>query len=542
MLIEVRARRHDGKWLLSSKAAAPDAVFADKALQRAELLGKRKLEEIYSRLGKSAGVFRFELSKVFLGDGEVALGLAAAFAEDCLSAARDEYSSVMPSAEMSMPLIRNAFAEATGVCGPDSLGVLRRTLTWWCAAALSLPLLLLHALIFGARASTTNIDVDHDLFLAVHAEWSNRTRHVLSALPHSSLRTKVVLLGRPRKARSAVASLFARHMGHNRLDVLRPFSIVAAVKSLPSFLNQLNFGLDLVNCYRWNLTFRDLLGVTYRLALGAAQASWWQSSRLSPKVVVFGQTGLADLSMLESAMQASGTTTIHAFHGITAGINFTGSSDIAVTRCEYDARWHMGLGGYGRCVAYAEAIPTLQPSGSGVLLMSNLAHPMNKRFQQHQLADEKVLLEFVARCARAFNPNCQLRWHPHPVYRSLTKDHQEELDLLARRLGYMGLEHDETFIDAARRAQFVFSSRSTVLIELLAVGVVPILVDLQFSAPSVLDVYPCTINSENTANQVLTKMFVDSERSLFLKHAWQEIGPAAKLSRDQLLSATGGLA
>jgi hypothetical protein len=254
---------------------------------------------------------------------------------------------------------------------------------------------------------------------------------------------------------------------------------VQALAALPRILCE---GLAEASNQTLRPAFREQVAIAFRVFLGAVSARWWVNSGVKAGTVIFGHTGTADTTVLEQAMQENGAQTVHAVHGLATGPNFVGISNLALFRCGYDARKYAQLNCYGACTA--QPAPRKMPSrgAEGILLLTNLAHPMNPDFAAHGLEAELNLLRAVAGAARMLGHKAGLMlWKPHPVIAQLPEEVAVELRREALALGYQELPHGPSLISAAESVRWVLTSPSTVCVDLLAEGVLTLVLDPQGS-------------------------------------------------------------
>ena len=125
----------------------------------------------------SAGVWRLELPKACLDEGEVAIGLAEYLAEQCcLDPGRDHAVRALER-EVSVRSIILTLRERG-----QSVAEVRAWQAWdrvqLAVAALAAMVMWLATLARSIREPKLQV-ARAEWILAVHGEWSNRTRHVL---------------------------------------------------------------------------------------------------------------------------------------------------------------------------------------------------------------------------------------------------------------------------------------------------------------------------------------------------------------------------
>lgn len=318
--------------------------------------------------------------------------------------------------------------------------------------------------------------------LALHGELSNRTRHILESVTASECPDFVLLLGMPRTGLGEVQKVWAPFLGPSPPPVHRPASLSSLLGSLLDSLRALARARTMERTCPVRPGWRQQIAILARMVLGEASARWWRRHGCVSRIT-YGHTGTADTTRLELAQQATGCVTVHAVHGISGGRNFIGRSDVAIFRCGHDADWHTRLGGYGRCEWLPSNKPTWRRGESGLLLLSSLAHPMYLGWQLHGIQEESALLEAVARAANAVGADGPRYWMPHPALRKLPGEQQKTLSSLAKRLGFCVPQNGTHFTALANEVRWLVSSESTVAVELLANGQLPIIWRSPWSAP-----------------------------------------------------------
>lgn len=321
---------------------------------------------------------------------------------------------------------------------------------------------------------------------AAHGEWSTRTRHLLAALPAARPPVDaVLLLGRFRRSPASIARLWHAQAGQALPPVIVPLSIGALAASLADWPRLLAAGWNAAANRPAMPSFREWTGIAFRVVQGAAAARWWRASGCHAREALFAITGTADTTLLERAMQAGGTRTVHAVHGQTTGPNLIGLSDLALFRSGYDALLYAGTGSYGACTFQpaAAAAPAMRGQ-SGLLLLTNLAHPMNAGYRARGPADEIALIRAAGEAARILGVCAQpLLWKPHPVLASLPVTHAQAVRAAARDAGFAEVAASAGLDQLAGTVRWLASSPSTVALDLLQAGWLTLLLDPQGTAP-----------------------------------------------------------
>jgi hypothetical protein len=522
----MHARFHRGVWRIHaspsrySSDAPPSPEDALRRGRRAALAWRRRLIDD----GESEAACA-EFPKATIGEGEVAIGYAELVAERCASGGEAGFSVAAPRQWLSRRSVARALRArglpvAHGANGVimDALSMLVAGIAAWC-------MLLLHAVTY---ARTSDTPPGEGWWLAVHGEWSNRTRHVLAAVAGSTPPSAILVLGRPRSGLSAVAAEWSSRLGIASLPmILRPWSLACVLQSVPAACAATAGAMRISASAPYLPSFSERVGMLYRTYLGLSSARWWHHQRPRPRRVVYGHTGNADTTPLELAQQGTGQQTWHIVHGISNGLNFTGRSSVAAFACAHDAHWHDRLGGYGRCLHFPALIPATVLGPSGLLLLTNYAHPMNVEYRASGTGAEEAVLHAVSSAARRIGVS-ELAWRPHPALASLDKAEQDALRSVARTLGFLELPPEQDWLEVARRSRWVVTTASTVCIQLLEAGVVPVVLVPDWMDPDcALTHHPLSVRELARLPEALSSLGeTELDRCQIHSKAWRKIGPA----------------
>ncbi|MBX3479458.1 MAG: hypothetical protein KF842_03595 [Caulobacter sp.] len=365
------------------------------------------------------------------------------------------------------------------------------------------------------------------LLAALHGELSNRTRHLIGLLAREAPGTPILLLGRPQLPLPALRQALAKE-GLPGASLVRPFDLAAALAAAPAILRRLNDGARATRQASWRPPPRELAAICFRMMLGETQAAWIRRTLgVGPRTVIFGHTGVADSHLLERALQARGARTIHWVHGVSLGLNFVAGSDLGLFQCGADARWHQALGGYGLAAALPLPAPDQATGGEGWLLLSNLVHPMNPRFRRDGVAGEAALLEQVA-AAAAIAGQTRLVWKPHPILRTLPAEVRDAIEARAAALGFSRWPHQGGDLARAKDFQLVLSTPSTVAIDMLRLGGLPLIVGGEDLDPmSAIAQFPLRAGTIEEIAAAARRLSDPAERSDLFAQAWAAVAPAA---------------
>lgn len=523
--VHVRCVR--GSWqirVISSRRR--DALTPE--LDRVLDVGREAVLRWRNRLVAQAGLSGLteEFTKAAIGEGEIAVGYAERIAQYCASA-DSAYFDVVPdrswiSRRSIMVALRERGISAFGshsIKAIDALSIL-------VASALAWMLLLVHTLV---SARTTSDLRGGRWWLAVYGEWSNRTRHVLPAVCGNELPGVVLVLGRPRIGLFNLAMEWKRRLGCDGLPpLMRPWSLSSLLVGLPLAIKATIRSMGIAANAPFLPGMRERVGMLYRIHLGLASACWWSGLRKRPESVVYGHTGTADSTLLELAQHESGVRTIHVVHGVSSGLNFTGSSSAAIFSCAHDARWHERLGGYGRCFSLPAPVPRSSMGNTGLMLLTNYAHPMNLDYRVSGVCTERDVLRAVSAAVRSLRPEMTpLVWKPHPAFTNLPPVEQSDLLSSAHQLGFRPFPSGVDWLDAARNARWVVTTASTAALQLLEAGIVPVvLLPRWIDKDCALSRYPLAVRDLDQLTGALA--ILDSKIAVWdelLDQAWRDIGP-----------------
>ena len=242
---------------------------------------------------------------------------------------------------------------------------------------------------------------------------------------------------------------------------------------------------------------------------------------------MYGHTGLADTTLLEQAQQQRGTQTFHAVHGISAGLNFTGRSSVALFRCAHDARWHEQLGGYGSCRSHVEDCPAHVRGVSGLLFLSNHLHPMNPWFRAFGAASDLRALSIIAETADELGvARSEVVWKPHPVFSTLPAGDQETVLEQIQRWGFTQWCEGSPLGECVR-FQYVVCTRSTVALDVLKLGVLPIILDTtQEDMHDVMSNFPYQTDTAAGLICAARMLMADANAGQAFALLWEKVGPA----------------
>ena len=412
---------------------------------------------------------------------------------------------------------------------------LMRKTVFAAIALAALCIFAIYIMVYCLKSRGAELPANASRLVAVHGEWSTRTKHVLAAVTAADPPINaILLLGRQTQRTDQTAQTLYENLPALRdLPVLAPVDLKAVSAASGRIFALLRTGLREAGAADRILGLREELALAFRVYLGATQAHWWQQQKQGAGVeLLFGSTGNADTTLLERAVQQSGGRTVHLVHGQAIGPNFAGMSDCAVFKSQYDAIAYDRLKCYKTCTAQLSGHPEPRRGDHEILVMTNLAHPMNAEFRRNGIVDEVNFLECVSKAANLLSiQNAPLVWKPHPVTYSLDPALLQDLQSAAKSLGFRELPKDTSLAEASQNARWVISTPSTVAIELLQIGTLAVVLDPQRTVgSSALSAMPGLASLQPEGLATLMAAMDDPETySIMVKSVYSAIEPAGPL-------------
>jgi len=535
----LRASRAAGAWKLDlTRGPAPDAAAMQATLSR----GRAQAWRLAHALGPDASPWDIEYFHACLGAREMDLGYASEIASACDGAAPDGH--IVTCAVPEAGIEPRSAAVALAGRGHAVEGAWRRAAIDRLAFTLAAGGAFLALCGYVLRASLQRLrsggrtPSDAQVGLCVHGEWTNRTRHALAAIAAHGEPGFVVCLGRLKQSAAAVAAQWAAQ-GVKPRCVINPLSIGSTIAALPRMAGLLAEGFAAAPRRPVMPSLREHVAMVFRVLLGAASARWWSTHGPAARTIVFGHTGTADTVMLERSMQQRNARTVHLVHGLATGPNFLAFSDRAVFRSGHDAAQYRELASYAACEHQDAPRPAVRRGRSGIFLLTNLAHPMNPRFAAHGIEDEVQLLRHVAAAASALGDRARpLLWKPHPVIAALPPEMAARLREEARSLGFEETVTGRSNAEVAAGVRWVITSPSTVSVDLLAEGILSIVLDPQHSLfDSTMTLFPGAVQPLDALAVLLQELDNDAEYAGAFEHTWHRVLPARAIDFASLLEA-----
>ena len=406
---------------------------------------------------------------------------------------------------------------------PD--GALRETALQLLAGLVAGGILLALILRHGGSSPTLLCGIKEQL-LALHAEQTNRSRHILR-MAQDRAAPVFLILGRPGCSLQKARSLLDPEETMPQARYIRPLSLRACLRGLWPGLRRILQGADALGDTGLRPDFRDRLAMSYRVMQGMAHVSWWAKKPV--KEVVFGHTGNADTSLLERAIQRQGGHTVHAVHGTGLGWAFAGLSDLALFHNGHDARVAADLPGYGRCSYLETPMPALARGGERWLLLTSYTHPLNPDYAVRGAFADMSVVHWLAQAARALGQRPEnILWRPHPMLAQCAAEKRSALQEAVAQAGFTPWPKDMAYEEMTQFGQ-VITTPSTALIDALRLGVLPV---LAISAPLQRDlvygVYPLQARNTKSLHTTLSNLSCPQARAQHFTQCWDRL----RLGRD----------
>jgi hypothetical protein len=531
-MTQIHGVQRAGRWRVFVRDVP---CIPSETVSRARVDGRAAVWRAAKALTVHSSPWELEYFKACLGEPEIILGLAERLAADCSSRSIDgcaqcEAVLCAPSRYFNLRTAVRAFGRRGLVVEGMRWQTLLDQARFILASTGAAVALLAYIIRYSYRNSRPA--VRDGLLLAVHAEWSNRTRHVLTQLVEDFPADAIILLGRVRRHPDHVVKDWSDKLGIDLPPVFVPISAGSALRSIPKMLVLLRHGLRLSSQQPYLPGLRDRAAIAFRVLLGAVMQQWWNDTGFRGGKIVYGHTGTADTSMLEKAQQDAGAKSIHVVHGVATGPNFLGYSDVAVFRCGLDARLYRDLQQYGRCIAPSAPKPAIGRGNCGILLLTNYAHPLNPGYIARGLADELRVLRDVAAIAGEFAPqSTPLSWKPHPMMSTLPQSEQNQLKEEAGSLGYALIPPNASLRDTAAQARWTLVTPSTVALDLLIDGYLCIVLNWQASDPdAATSMFPTRVTDPAELRDMLNQLAMDDVYHERFDAAWSRLAPAQALN------------
>ncbi len=380
-----------------------------------------------------------------------------------------------------------------------------------------------------------------DGLVAVHREWSNRTRHVWQEASGKSV--TILLVGRSLR-RPGVSEL-KRQLESQGIDV-GGFQFVCPQRSLSGVRGIFNGWRDSGGASRAlrkiakssgaRPDFATLVSVYFRLMLGAEYRAWCNTHSLCQRFCLFGHTGMGDTGRLDHALKQQGVETVHWLHGMCVGGNFFAYSTVAVCRNEFDRQLLERLGGYERVVVNPAGRPSTAEGGVGWAILTSWLHPHSAVYQEAGVGGELSLLRMIAEAASGME-QCvpRLVWKPHPVFERLPIEEQSAVRQEVSRLGMTEWPKSQP-LNRIKEFEIAIATESTVVLDVLREGVLPLVARPTGSGDGTFgSALPEELLFESSEGIVAASNRIrdDAFRRILFNKAWESMRPDSGCLPDE---------
>jgi hypothetical protein len=472
--------------------------------------------------------WRLEYSKLVAANGFAVIGQGREIAEQARTGEPEQlFSGVVDNARVRFACAHDLAASGHNVAGLGAMKLFLRLR--YCISVLTAFSVWLWTLLRSGWGNRLAAIPEGACLIVVHGENSNRTRHALAAAGQSDAVAAILVLGRPAASLASVRATFSSEFGLGDIPVCRPIGLGGALKCLPRLFGLFAAGSRIVSATGFIPRWQDEIAILYRMCLGACACAWWTDQGAVPGTIIYGQTGLADTSLLEHAQQQVGAKTVHWVHGLSGGWNFAGYSDLGLFKCGYDTDLHAGLPDYGR----TDFIPMPKVGyrggrGSRWLLMTNYAHPSNPYFGHGAYDLEIAAVRMAAEAAeQAGIGKGNLVWRPHPVFWSLPDIARERICAAVGEIG-VALPAAGGEAPSFSDYQAVMCTPSTAAIDALATGHLPIIVaPHEIAVETVYDAFPLRAADAGELYNAVSRIADSSAAAGLYDKLWESVRPGA---------------
>lgn len=533
------AKRYAGNWQVGRKKVARSTIReADRARAEAQINARMGNQE--ARLASFHLVWQQELPITTFVEGLVAFAAGEEWADRLLS----EDSDVPMLSGLPNEISRFVAETALERGGARVAGGWRRR----SRLRLILDLAILAALVWLAISIVRSlrwqrlVRQDARTVVALHTEAANRTKHVRKALAgRNPADTQVLFVGRLHMGRAAAEEMLAEAGWRHGFALAWDWR--AALAGIPEGLRIVRQAPAAIDAAGFRPAFAQLAAIVLRIFLGTASAWRWKRADRSADTVVFGHVGRADTILPEAAMQAGGARTVHWMHGVTVGRAYQGVSNLCVTLCGHDARWHDAILNYRSNRHFPVPRPAFRMGGRpGWAVLTNMTHYGYTHFPSVGPAHELQLIDLVAELARREGVDPSLvTWKPHPVFYQSDPDTRA---LVTRKLGEAGLTlwpSESMPFDETAAFETLIVAPSGAALDMLKAGRLPVLTEFQPIDPGhvLAQLEPRCHDLESLAAALAVARDRKRAEALFAK-VWERAEPGEAGTLEQIERALRG--
>ena len=175
--------------------------------------------------------------------------------------------------------------------------------------------------------------------------------------------------------------------------------------------------------------------------------------------------------------------------------------------------------------------PASTRGSNGVLLLSNLIHPMNPVFQKFNARDEIHLINNLASSVDLFGLQRQeVTWKPHPAFEDVSQEIKNQVIDTIKEAGF-NFWDNAWDISNASNFKYVFSTPSTIALDLLKLGMLTVIIDDHTMAPdNVLNSFPVSTTNPSVLLVAMNSLKDNEKYENLFSKTWQKIGVARPIS------------
>lgn len=367
--------------------------------------------------------------------------------------------------------------------------------------------------------------------LAVNAEVSNRTRHVLAmdnkVVEHGS---PILIIGQVRAKLANITKDFKAQYPERHFDLLRPLDLISVVSSLPKACRHLLYRQADFNKFPFSLSLTERIKINIRFLQGFAHQHWWRHVKLPPNYVIFGHTGLADTTMLEYQMQAESVKTVHYVHGTSHGWNFAGHSDIGFFSSGFDADLATKVKGYKKTTYARTTMPVPKFGGEKWALLTSYSHPMNPVYKKKGVsADIGIMTAVTIALKKQGTEARNILWRPHPIIGQLSDEDRCALYDCANELDITLWPNDLPY-SSMRNLSGIITTPSTAVFDCLRFGKVPLVFSTDTIQSDLIYAHlPTLVSSVDELERMILFLNNEEDYRKRFEAIWHIVRPGGKL-------------
>lgn len=529
--LEVR-RRGDIWYVRHAQARGSKLGEIERAGAEAQINTRMGGQE--TRLAPFHLVWRQELPITTYREGATAFSCGEEWAEALLAGKADELTFSGLSGEVSRFVVETALERGGAIVAGDMRR--RAALRLMSFSAAIAALAWLGVLTVRSLRWPRLREQNARTVVALHVEAANRTKHVRKALARRDpATTDVLFVGRLHMSRLAAQEILEREGWGDGYYLAWDWR--AVLGGLRKGLEIISQAPKAIRASGYRPTFAQLIAINLRVFLGTASAWRWQARKREAEIAVFGHAARADTVLLEAAMQSRGVKTAHWMHGLSVGRAYQGRSNLCVTLCSHDQRWHSKILQYERNVAFVLPKPQFRTGNKpGWAVLTNMTHYGYTYFPSIGPAHELKLIDLIAQLTlrERVDPGSVI-WKPHPVF---YQTDPQVRDLVTRRLadaGFLLWPEESMPPELVAAFETLIVTPSGVALDMLKAGRLPVVAEFQPIDPDhVLAHLEPRGHDVETLGAALKVARDPTRAEALFDGIWERTGPAAIGSLEEI--------